>query len=286
MSNPSLSRGELVRYVLIYAAVAVLVLFTCVPILWLVIMSISSAQELTAVPLHWIPKSPDFSRYARLLGLTSDGSENIFLPALRNSVITAGGATLVAMAAAIPAAYAMSRRNAPRAMLFVMLATFMVPPITYALPLYTGLGKIGLLNTSAGLIIIYSALLLPFAVWLTKTNIDILPVSLEEAAMLDGAGTLRIMWSVLLPIARPALVAAAMLSFLTAWDEFFYALLFTSDLRAKTLPVAIADFAAGRVTDYGMVSAIGVLAAIPPVILAIFFQKSLIAGLSSGSVKG
>jgi multiple sugar transport system permease protein len=113
-----------------------------------------------------------------------------------------------------------------------------------------------------------------------------LPLEVEEAARIDGANTLGIIWYVVIPLAKPALGAAALLAFLSAWDEFFYALIFTSDLRAKTLPVAIADFAAGRATDYGLVSAVGVLAALPPTIFAVLFQRSLVSGLSAGSVKG
>ena len=103
---------------------------------------------------------------------------------------------------------------------------------------------------------------------------------------MDGAGLLGAIRHVTLPLARPALGAAALFALLLAWDEFFYALIFTSDLRAKTLPVAIADFAAGRITDYGLVSAVGVLAALPPTLFAVLFQRSLVSGLSAGSIKG
>ncbi len=104
--------------------------------------------------------------------------------------------------------------------------------------------------------------------------------------MIDGANRLQIIWYITMPLAKPALGAAFLMAFLMAWDEFFYALLFTNDIRAKTLPVAIADFAAGRVADYGLISAAGILATVPPVILAFFMQKTLVAGLINGGVKG
>jgi multiple sugar transport system permease protein len=119
-----------------------------------------------------------------------------------------------------------------------------------------------------------------------KANIDVLPVEVEQAAAIDGAGTFTTLTQVVLPMARPALLAAGMLCFLIAWDEFFYALIFMSDLRGKTLPVAIADFAAGRVTDYGLIAAVGVLASLPPALVAVIFQKNLVSGLAAGSVKG
>lgn len=269
------------RLVILYVLAFLLFLFTVAPVAWLLIMSVSTAKDLVTVPLHWWPTHLDLSRYGRVLL-----QDRLFLAALRNSLIAAGLGTLLAMAVAIPAAYAFARRRAPIAILFLILGTFMIPPIVYVLPLYEALGGVGLLDTKAGLITVYAAFLLPYAVWLTKSAIDALPVATEEAAMLDGAGTLTLLLHVVLPIAKPALMATALLSFLTAWDEFFYALILTSSDNAKTLPVAIADFASGRVTDYGMVSTVGVLAAIPPILLALLFQRALIAGLSAGSVKG
>ena len=136
------------------------------------------------------------------------------------------------------------------------------------------------------MVAVYCTLLIPFASWLLKANFDVLPSEVEDAAAIDGAGTMTILTRIVLPMARPALLAAGMLSFLVAWDEFFYALIFMSDLRGKTLPVAIADFAAGRVTDYGLIAAVGVLASLPPAIVAVIFQKNLVSGLAAGSVKG
>jgi len=269
----------------LYAAAIGLTLFTLAPLVWLVLMSISSPTDLTSVPLRWWPSEVDLSRYGTLLDL-QDGSGQRFLSALRNSLFTAGGATLIALAVAIPAAYAFSRRGASLALLFAFLATIMMPPITYILPLYETFGGFGLLNKPVTLIVVYCAMLLPFACWLMKTNIDVLPVEIEQAAYMEGASTAFTLRRVVLPLALPAIAATCMLSFLVAWDEFFYALIFTSDLSAKTLPVAIADFSAGRVTDYGVIASVGVLATLPPAILAICFQRFIVSGLAAGSVKG
>lgn len=271
---------------LIYCSAGLILLVTLAPIAWLVLMSVSSSQDLITVPLPWIPKHWDFSKYAQLLDMTGYITENPFLMALRNSLIAAFGSTLLALVAAIPAAYAFSRRNGPMALLFLLLATYMMPPITYVLPLYTLFSDIGMLNNPVTLIAVYCTMLLPFATWLIKSNLDVLPVEVEHAATVEGAGTMRTLVSVVLPMIRPVLMAAAMLSFLIAWDEFFYSLIFNSDLRGKTLPVAIADFAAGRVTDYGLIASVGVLASLPPTFLAVFFQRHLVQGLAAGSVKG
>jgi multiple sugar transport system permease protein len=162
----------------------------------------------------------------------------------------------------------------------------MIPFQSILTPIFLVLTKIGLHNTLTGLVCVYVTLQLPFSIFMMRNAFDAVPREIEEAARIDGAGTLAIIWEIVIPLAKPALGAAALMAFLQAWDEFFYALIFTSDLRAKTLPVAIADFAAGRITDDGLVSAVGVLAALPPTIFAVLFQRSLVSGLSAGSVKG
>jgi len=281
---------RLVQGILLYSAVAVLMIVTVAPLFWLFVMSVSSTLDLTSLPIHWLPEHWDFSRYARLLLPDAQGADNSvsteFLYALRNSVIAAAGASAVAMLVAIPGAYSIARFPGRMPLLYGMIGTYMMPPVTYVLPLYIAFSILGMLNNVGSLVVVYCTMLIPFTTWLLKSNFDAVPREIEEAARIDGAKTLDIIWYVVLPLARPALGAAALLAFLSAWDEFFYALIFTNDLRAKTLPVAIADFAAGRATDYGLISAVGVLAALPPTVFAVLFQRSLVSGLSAGSVKG
>jgi multiple sugar transport system permease protein len=282
-------RGRMIRAIWIYSAVVLLMVVTLAPLLWLFIMSVSSTRDLTSIPIHWLPDQWDFSRYVRLVTNAVTGQRAVseeFLAALRNSIIASAGATAIAMLTAIPGAYSVSRYPGRMPLLYGMIGTYMMPPVTYVLPLYIAFSAMGILNNVGALVIVYCTMLLPFTAWLLKANFDAVPREVEEAARIDGAGVLGIIWYVVLPLAKPALGAAALLAFLSAWDEFFYALVFTSDLRAKTLPVAIADFAAGRITDYGLVSAVGVLAALPPTIFAVLFQRSLVSGLSAGSVKG
>jgi multiple sugar transport system permease protein len=195
-------------------------------------------------------------------------------------------ATIVALAAGIPAAYSFSRFPGRMALLYTVIVTYMMPPVALILPLYKVFSMLGLLNNIAALIIVYCTILLPFVTWLMKSGFDSVPVEIEQAAEIDGASLFQILRHITLPVAAASAGAAALFALLLAWDEFFYALLYTSDTRAKTLPVAIADFAAGRATDYGLISAVGLLAALPPVLIGFFLQKSLLAGLSAGSVKG
>ncbi|WP_020594171.1 carbohydrate ABC transporter permease [Kiloniella laminariae] len=273
---------------LIYGSALILALLLLLPVLWLFIMSISSTRDLTSLPLAWIPTEASFGNYRDLVSNLDSSAAQSFLYALRNSLIVALCATGLSLLASIPAAYSLSRLPGKRrrGLLFAAIVTFMMPPVAIVLPLYSLMATLGLLNSHFALIAIYCGILVPFTTWLLKSNFDAIPMDLDEAPIIDGANRLQVIWHITLPIAKPAVGAAALMAVLMAWDEFFYALLFTNDIRAKTLPVAIADFAAGRVADYGLISAAGIMATIPPVLLAYFLQKSLVSGLMSGSVKG
>ncbi len=278
---------RLLPQLLTYLAVAVLVVVTLAPLLWLFIMSISSTTDLTSLPLHWLPRQADFSRYARLLTLEAHSAGEEFVYALRNSLGASFSATAVALLAGIPAAYSFSRFPGRRiGLLYAVLGTYMMPPVALILPLYMIFAALWLLNSVPALTIVYCTILLPFVTWLLKANFDTVPIEIEEAARIDGVGFFGVLRHVTLPIAKAGLGTATLFAVLLAWDEFFYALLYTNDLRAKTLPVAIADFAAGRATDYGLISAAGILTALPALAIAFFLQRSLIAGLAAGGVKG
>ncbi len=162
----------------------------------------------------------------------------------------------------------------------------MLPPVALAVPLYRGLAAAGLLNTVHGLALVYLTILAPFTTWLLKSGFDSIPREIESAAMIDGARLDQIIRLIMLPLAAPVVATTALFAFLLAWDEFFYALLFTSDQRAKTLTVAIADLAGGRIADYGLIAAAGVMAALPPVLIGLVMQRALVSGLTQGGVKG
>jgi len=193
---------------------------------------------------------------------------------------------VAALLVSVPAGWAVSRTPAMGWSLSGVIGTYMLPPVALAVPLYMGLASFGLLNTKFGLALVYLTVLGPFTTWLLKAGFDPIPRDIENAAAIDGARldqTLRIL---ILPLAAPVIGTAALFAYLLAWDEFFYALLFTSDQRAKTVTVAIADLAGGRVADYGLIATAGVLAALPPVLFGLIMQRTLIAGLTSGAVKG
>ncbi|WP_428425985.1 carbohydrate ABC transporter permease [Pararhizobium sp.] len=270
----------------IHACALLLAVIILAPVAWLFIMSISPAADLTARPLVWWPQTVDFSRYGILLSSVENSAGAAFVASLTNSILVAGMATIAALALAIPAAWAVSRTPSVGWSLYMVIATYMLPPVALAVPLYFGLAHLGLLNSVFGLALVYLTILAPFTTWLMKSGFDAIPREIEAAAMMDGAGLFATLRIITLPLAAPVMATSALFAFLLAWDEFFYALLFTSDLRAKTLTVAIADLAGGRVSDYGLIATAGVLAALPPVVIGLVMQRALISGLTSGGVKG
>jgi multiple sugar transport system permease protein len=281
-----MERRSTLATIVVYAAALVLALVILAPFVWLAIMSISSAADLSSRPLHWWPQTFDLSRYVTLLTIGSNSAGAAFLASLRNSLTVAGMATVVALLVAIPAAWSVSRHRQVGWSIYVAIGTYMLPVVALSVPLYRGLAALGLLNTVIGLAAVYLTILAPFTAWLLKSGFDAVPREIESAAMIDGARLDQILRRLTLPLAAPALTTAALFALLLAWDEFFYALLFTSDQRAKTLTVAIADLAGGRISDYGLIATAGVLAALPPVLIGIVMQRALVAGLTQGGVKG
>ena len=275
-----------IRIMLRYGAALILAISIVAPLLWLFLMSVSSSADLARVPLEWLPRHWDFSRYGRLLSLAPGQPGELFLHALANSIITATGATLISLLLAIPAAFSFSRYPGRGGWLTGSLAIYMVPPVAFVLPLYFVLQRLGLLNTHLGLILVYCSLILPFLTWMLKNQFDAMPLDIEQAARLDGLRFWQVLLRITLPLAKPSLAASTVFGWLLAWDEFFYALLFTNNIQAQTLPVTIAGFTAGRATDDGLIAAVGILASVPPLFIAIYLQKFLVSGLTSGGSKG
>lgn len=272
--------------ILIHIAALLLALVILAPLVWLFVMSIAPAADLAAKPLKWWPSEMDFSRYATLLSTIENSAGAAFTSSLRNSLMVSGMATIAAILLAIPAGWAVSRTPSVGWSLTLVIGTYMLPPVALAVPLYMALAHFGMLNNVFGLALVYLTILAPFTTWLMKSGFDGIPRELESAAMIDGASLFQTLRIVTLPLALPVMATSALFAFLLAWDEFFYALLFTSDQRAKTLTVAIADLAGGRVSDYGLIAAAGVLAALPPVAVGLLMQRALISGLTNGGVKG
>lgn len=170
-------------------------------------------------------------------------------------------------------------------MIYLFLFTYMIPPIVIVIPLYLILSNLNMLNSKFTLVLLDATFIIPFVIWIMQSYFGSISKDFEEAAAIDGCNRFQTLWHVIVPIARPGFIATGILSFLMAWDEFFYALIFTSGPEAKTISVAIAEFSGRHLTDYGMTAAGGIIASIPPVLIAIIFQRYLITGMSGGGVK-
>ncbi|OJF90073.1 carbohydrate ABC transporter permease [Pararhizobium antarcticum] len=281
-----MERQSTLEKIFLHGVAFILAVIILAPVLWLFVMSISPAEALSARPLQWWPDEVDLSRYVTLLSRVENSAGAAVTSSLLNSVTVASMATVAAIAVAVPAGWAVSRTPSIGWSLNAVIATYMLPPVALAVPLYMGLAKLGMLNSTFSLALVYLTILAPFTTWLMKSGFDGIPREIEAAAMIDGANLWQTLRIITLPLALPTIGTAVLFAFLLAWDEFFYALLFTSDLRAKTLTVAIAEIAGGRVSDYGMIATAGVIAALPPVLIGLLMQRALISGLTSGGVKG
>lgn len=277
------------RYLIgIHVAAAVVSVIILAPFVWMLVASVSPPADLIARPYHWWPSSLDFSRYTKIFSGSGTDVAGAFRQSVLNSTIVATGTVILSMTVGIFGAYAfaMLRFRFRRLTLMVFLVTYMLPPIALLVPLYLIMSSLGLLDSKIGLIIIYTSYVTPFVLWILSNYFLTIPAELEQAARVDGCSRMGALFRVMLPVARPGLFATIMFAFLLAWDEFLYALIFTSSNNAKTIPVAIADFTGRYSTDFGLVAAGGLLASVPPVLLAIAFQRYVVGGLSAGAVKG
>jgi multiple sugar transport system permease protein len=277
------------RYViLIHVAAVVMAVIFLAPFVWLLIASVTSQADLLALPLRWIPDHVSFQRYSEIFTSRGGTIFGNFRSSLFNSLIVATATVVISMTIGVFGAYAYARvrfRGA-RTSLMLFLSTYMVPPIALVIPLYLIMVRLHLLNTRLGLILVYCTFAVPFVLWTMGNYFQTIPVDLEDAARIDGYSRLGAMFKVVLPLARPGLLATTLFVFLIAWDEFLYALIFTSTPAAKTIPVAIAEFTGRYTTDFGLQAAGGILAALPPVLIALAFQRHIVGGLATGAVKG
>jgi multiple sugar transport system permease protein len=277
------------RYrVFIHSAAVFVSLIFLAPFAWLLIASLAPQSELLKLPLSWIPSHLSFHRYDQIFSAHGGTIFANFRSSLVNSAIIATATVAISITVGVFGAYAFARLRfrGARASLLLFLSTYMVPPIALVIPLYLIMVKLHLLNTRIGLIIVYCTFATPFVLWIMGNYFETIPRELEDAARIDGCTRIGALFRVILPLARPGLLSTMLFAFLIAWDEFLYALIFTSTTAAKTIPVAIAEFTGRFTTDFGLQAAGGILAALPPVLIAVVFQRYIVGGLSSGAVKG
>lgn len=292
MTQRSLSR--LAGKIGIAAAVLVLLFWSLGPIYWALVTSLSTPSDLVSRTPHFWPPNVTFEHYAKLFGATStsQGNETQSIwpqvsAAFLNSLVTSLASTVVTIVLAAFAGYAFVRLRFPgRDVLFVLVvATLAIPAYTVMIPLYRLMIALGLIDTYLGVTLIYVSAFLPLALWLMRSVYQSLPLSLEEAAWLDGAGRTYTLIRIVLPLAAPGLIAASILTFLSAWGQFMVPLVFSPTLATKPLTVLIPEFVTRNYVDYGLMNAAGILAIIPPVLVVLFLNRYLVSGLMAGAGK-
>jgi multiple sugar transport system permease protein len=273
--------------VLIHAAALVAMVVILAPFLWLAYSSVVGQTDLLSRPMHWWPGRFTLTRYREIFAGQDISVARQFRSALVNSMLVATGTVAVSLSVGVLGGYALARLRFPlrRTTLLSFLVTYMLPPIALLIPLYLLLSRVHLLDTRIGLVVVYCSLATPFSLWTMSNFFGVLPVDLEEAARVDGCSRLGALVRVILPLSRPGILATALFAFLLCWDEFLYALIFTSTSDSKTIPVAIAEFTGRNAVDFGLIAAAGVLAALPPMFITLVFQRNLVEGLSAGAVK-
>ena len=265
---------------ILYFLVLMIIVITLAPYLWLIISSLSTKIELMSRQIFLIPHRITFANYKDLMSRD-------FIPAAMNSIIVTSSVVVISVIIGVLAAYAFSRFRfrGKNPLLNLSLFTQMIPPIALIIPMFIIFKRLDLINQRITLIMIYLSLVLPYLIWIMKSYIDVTPKTLEEAAMIDGCSRLKSFFFVVLPMISTGLAATVIFSFIITWNEFFYAFSLTKTLDAKTLPVLIYDFNSKFGANYVMSATAGVLASLPPVLIALLFQKYIITGLAAGAVK-
>ncbi|AXA42455.1 ABC transporter permease subunit [Rhizobium leguminosarum bv. viciae] len=276
---------------MIWTGVVVLLIWSLGPIYWTIASSVTPSDDFSTRPINFFPQHFTLDHYSRLLGINIARIGGVevfkqFRAALLNSMVTSIAATLLCVAISSLGAYAFTRLQFPgRKVLFVaVVATLAIPAYAVLIPLYQIMIKLHLVDTYVGVSLIYVSAFLPLSLWLLRSVFEALPIALEEAAQLDGAGRLYIFFNIVLPLAGPGLTAAAILTFLGAWGQYLVPLIF-SPQATKPLTVLIPEFVTKNFIDYGLITASGSIAIVIPALVVIFLNRYLVSGLLAGSVK-
>lgn len=265
-----------------YTALVLYIVFLAFPLLWLLSISLKGPQELASLAPDLIPHHFQWSNYSD--ALTQQG----LLRSALNSAIVALASTALTIVVALPAAYALTRfRSRLRGVATGwILVSQLFPVVLIVIPLFMILRSAHLLNSLVGLTLVYMVWTLPYVLWMLRGHVAALPPGLEEAAAVDGAGRLRTLVTVVLPLLRPGVVATAMFAFISAWNEFFFALVLLQG-TTQTLPLTLAQFVGSQgQVSLGPLAAASVLSTIPSLAVFGFIQRRLASGLLAGAVKG
>jgi multiple sugar transport system permease protein len=267
----------------VFVAMAILT----VPGLWVVLTAFRPNIEVLARPAVWIPQHPTLDNFARLFGMSSAQQGLPVAQYFINSLVISLTSTFVAVIIGMAGGYSFARFSfkGKAALFLAFMLSRTVPGVALSLPLFIIWARLGLIDTSFGMILVYMAVNIPFTIWLTDGFFRQIPVDLSEAAQIDGCTRWQAFWKVEFPLARSGLASAAIFAFLTSWNEYALASQLTRTTASKTMPVGLMDFTAQFTVDWTGMSAMAVLIIIPALVLTFLVQKHLIAGLTFGGVK-
>ncbi len=261
---------------------AIFLIVIVFPFYWLIVTSVKDPADISLIPTELWPSrfSGDFYKNVFL--------EHHLMTYLGNSVIVAAGTMIVTILIAFPAAYAFSRINFKfkKTVKNFILVSNMFPIIAIVTPMFIIFKNMHLVNTYAGLIIPSVIITLPMSIWTLAAFIDTLPYELEESAMIDGCNRMQAVFYTVLPLSAPGIFTTAIIAFITAWNEFMFSLILVTKDAMRTVPIAISLFPGQYTVPWGDMSAASVVATIPIIIVVLIFQKKIVSGLTSGSVKG
>jgi multiple sugar transport system permease protein len=266
----------------------ILMVIMCVPGLWVVLSAFRPNREILAKPPIWVPQNPTLNNFAKIFGF---GEDQVAIPVLSyfwNSLVIASTSTVIALVIGMAGGYAFARfKFRFKNSVFLGLMLFRaVPGIALSLPVFMLWSRLGLIDTQMGIIIVYVSLNVPFTIWLIDGFFRQIPMSLSEAAQVDGCTRWQAFWKIEFPLARSGIAAAGVFAFLTSWNEFALASQLTRSTDSKTLPVGLMDFTAQFTIDWAGMCAMAVIIIVPALLLTFLVQKHLIAGLTFGGVKG
>jgi multiple sugar transport system permease protein len=277
MNKPSTLRRILTTDI----PVVFIIMLAMGPFVWMILTSLTPTAQLSASGVSLSPSGWSMDNYIRLLEQTS------FLGNMLDSLIIAAGTVVLGLAVSVTAAYALSRFRFPGRKLVMLqfLLVNMFPIVLLILPLFILMRKIGLLDTHLALILANSTVAIPFAVWMLRSYIGAIPRSLDEAAMIDGCSRLQALRRVVLPLAMPGIISTGIYIFITAWNEYLYALTL-GGRNVRPVTVAIQTLIGEYQIEWGLLAAGGVVGALPATLLFLLVQRRLIGGLTQGAVKG
>jgi len=270
-----------IRIAVLYLPLAVLLLFLLFPFYWTFVTSVKPDKELYGSIVTYWPQNLTFESYRKLF------FDFNFLQPMYNSFIVATITTLLSLVVSVLAAYSFSRFRfkGRKAFMILFLTNNMFPTVLLLIPLYAIMRNLGILYTPMSLVLSYTTFTIPFSVWLLNGYLNDLPISLEEAAMIDGASRVKAFTKIIFPIVIPCLIATGVYIFMTSWNEYTFAVMFTNESN-RTIPVALKNLIGQLGVQWDLLTAGGIITIIPVCIMFFFAQKRLVEGLTAGAVKG